>query len=45
MSDYFGGKGLDRLVGFVLPLLAVVVAHAIGAAVGLLIAYLIWGGA
>jgi hypothetical protein len=41
MSDYWE-LDLDRLVGCGLPLLAVALL-AIGAAVGLLIAYLIWG--
>jgi hypothetical protein len=44
MSDYFGGKGLDRAVGCAMAAIAGALL-AIGAAVGLLIAYLIWGGA
>jgi hypothetical protein len=44
MSDYFGGKGLGRAVGCLMAAIAVALL-AIGAAVGLLIAYLIWGGA
>jgi hypothetical protein len=44
MSDYFGGKGLDRAVGCLMAAIAGALL-AIGAAVGLLIAYLIWGGA
>jgi hypothetical protein len=43
MTDYFGGKDLDRLVGCGLPLLAVALL-AIGAIVGLIVGYLIWGG-
>jgi hypothetical protein len=44
MSDYFGGKDLDRLVGCGLPLLAGALV-LIGAAVGLIVGYLIWGSA
>ena len=44
MSDYFGGKGLDRAVGCLMAGSAGALV-LIGAAVGLLIAYLIWGGA
>jgi len=40
MSDYFGGRGLDRAVGCAMAAIAVALL-AIGAIVG----YLIWGGA
>jgi hypothetical protein len=43
MSDYWE-LDLDRLVGCGLPLLAVALL-AVGGIVGLIVGYLIWGGA